>query len=101
MQAMDHDNLDVTERRPHTVTVLVLLTGTALIFSYLGAYAIPGALITANLLAPWPAGEDPRPRHLVTGFVSLMAAFVFCATAFRVLSSRQLRRIDAMAEEGH
>ena len=104
MHATDVDNFEMAaavDRRPRTVTVLSLLVVTALIFSYLGAYAVTGTLVSSGLMQPWPPGDDPRPRHMVTGFVTLMASFVFCATAFRVLSSRQLRRIDAIADEEH
>jgi hypothetical protein len=75
-----------------------MLAATALVFSYLGAYALSGALIAADMLSPWSPNHDPRPRWLVVGFVSLTAAFVVVAALFKWLSRRQLREIDRMME---
>lgn len=89
---------DATARRPRTLIVLALLTFTALLFSYLGAYAVTDALVAADVLPRWPPGRDPRPRRLGYGFGTLMAAFLAAAAVARVVSRRQLRSIDAMAE---
>ena len=86
------------EARPRTVTVLVLLSVTALVLSYLGAYALAGALHNAELLT-WNPGDDPRPRWFITGFLGLSSGFALIGGAFRLLSWRQLRRIDSMADE--
>lgn len=86
-------------RAPRTATVLALLAAAALTFSYLGAYAASDALVAADVLSRWPAGTDPRPRWMLGGFAVLMGLFVVAAVFARFVSRRQLRRIDAMAEE--
>jgi hypothetical protein len=97
------DAIDVQESldppRPRTLTVLGLLATAALVLSYLGAYALANALLAAEMIAPWPAGNDPRPRWLVTGFVMLMGFFGAIALAARFFSTRQLRSIEAMEDE--
>jgi hypothetical protein len=102
MQVLDHDNIGMAEEdgRPRTLTVLTLLTLAAFVFSYLGAYALAGALVSAGVINGWAPDDDPRPRNMVLGFVALMVLFLVMAGGARLLSSRQLRRIDAMAEEG-
>ena len=99
MQLLDHDNfVPAPERRPRTLTVLVLLALAAMVFSYLGAYALAGALAAADVISQWAPDDDPRPRNMMLGFVALMVLFTMTAGGFRLLSHRQLRRIDAMAE---
>jgi ABC-type branched-subunit amino acid transport system permease subunit len=71
----------------------------ALTFSYLGAYAVAGALMDSDVLAHWPLGHDPRPRWMACLFGALMAASLLVSVVARFLSRRQLNRIDAMAEE--
>lgn len=82
-----------------TLSVLALLLATALLFSYLGAYAVTNALVATDMMLRWPAGADPRPRLLLWGFLALMGCFGTCGIVARTLSRRQLRRIDAMVEE--
>jgi hypothetical protein len=85
---------------PRTLTVLGLLSMTALIFSYLGSYAVADALVSAEIVKRWPASADPRPLWMVSGFFVLMFAFMGIAAVFRWLSIRQLKAIDAMEAEG-
>ena len=83
----------------NTLLALALLSLTALILSYLGAFALTGALVAADVLEPWPAGDaDPRLSWMLTAFLGLLAVFIGVGCAFRHVSRRQLRRIDAMAE---
>jgi hypothetical protein len=84
--------------KPNTLTVLALLAAAAATFSYLAAYAVANALVTADVLSAWPRDHDPRPRWFVTGFVTLLGLFLAAATAARFLSQRQLRRIDEMSD---
>jgi uncharacterized BrkB/YihY/UPF0761 family membrane protein len=90
------DALPPQARPPRTLTVLILLAAAALIFSYLGSYALAGALVDAEVLSPWTPDQDPRPRWLLGGFVILMFLFLSLGALFRWLSRRQLRAIDAM-----
>ena len=81
---------------PRTTSVLALLAGAALIFSYLVSYALTNALIVANLMQRWAPGHDPRPRRMLLGFAALMFAFMTVGSVARWLSRRQLARIDEM-----
>ena len=84
---------------PRTAVVLGLLVLTSLTFSYLGAYALSGALVEADVLRPWPPGHDPRPGWFAVSFCVLLAGFACVGSAARHLSRRHLQRIDRMAEE--
>ena len=86
-------------QKPGTAKVLTLLALTSLTFSYLGSYAVAGALVSAEVIRPWSAGADPRPRWLAIGFCSLLATFILLGGVVRCLSRRQLQRIDDMAQE--
>lgn len=90
----------LSERRPRTLTVLAVLMAVALVFSWLFAYAFADALVSAELLKPWSKHSDPRPRWLLGCFTGLMVVFGSIALVARALSRRQLRRIDAMDEDG-
>jgi hypothetical protein len=85
--------------RVRTAIVLALVPMACLGFSYLGAYAFTGALVSNGLIPPWPADEDPRPRNVLLLFCGLMTLFTLAAAAFRLISAHQLHRIDAIAEE--
>jgi hypothetical protein len=85
--------------RPRTTSVLAILAGAALIFSYLVSYALTNALVAAELMHKWSPGHDPRPRRMLIGFASLMIAFMTVAAIARWISKRQLARIDEMEEE--
>ncbi|MCS7033382.1 MAG: hypothetical protein NZ561_05220 [Phycisphaerae bacterium] len=84
------------ERRPGTLSVLFLLATAALVFSYLGAYCLTDALVAAGLRSPLPRDPDPRPRWLLTGWLTLTAAFSIFGWIWKLLISRQLRSIDEM-----
>jgi pilus assembly protein TadC len=84
------------KRAGATVGLVVL---TALTFSYLFAYAVTNALVSANVLSSWPAGTDPRPRRLLITFASLLTFFLIGAMVARVCNRRRLREIDAMMDE--
>jgi hypothetical protein len=86
--------------KPRTAVVLGLLAGTSLVFSYLGAYAVSGALVQTEVIRAWPPGEDPRPRWLVLAFCVLLAGFLCVGGVARHLSKRQLQQIDEMGTEG-
>ena len=85
--------------RASTVQVLGLLVATAFALSYLGAYAFTNALLQADILQQWSPGSDPRPRLLATLFVTVLGVFGAIGCLFRLMSSRELRSIDALANE--
>src|SRR5687768_9108314 len=87
--AGDDDVPNTADTKPRTATVLGLLALTSLTFSYLGAYAVLGALVRSEVLPPWNPDADPRPKWLVLGFFVLMATFVCAGAAVRQLSRRQ------------
>lgn len=80
-----------------TLLVLATLTGAALLISWLWAYALTAALLKAELITPWPAGQDPRFSSMSRVFLGLLAGFVLFSACVRFLSRRQLKKIDAMA----
>ena len=88
-----------TPAKPKTTTLLALLTMAALTISYLGAYAVAGALVDSDVLPHWLPGHDPRPRWMACLFTALLAASLLVSAVARFLSRRQLNRIDAMAED--
>jgi hypothetical protein len=99
VEALSDEEGVLAVAKPNTVTVLGLLALTSLTFSYLGAYAVSGALVQAEVLHRWQPGSDPRPKWLVAGFVLLLTAFVGIGGLARFLSRRELRHIDEMSEE--
>jgi hypothetical protein len=94
-----HFEASVMMDKPKTATVLALLFTAAVTLSYLGAYAISTALVQADIIRGWSYEDDPRPRWMITGVITLCAVFSFLAVVSRVLSQRQLQRLDALADE--
>jgi hypothetical protein len=88
----------LTEPRPRVLTVVALVLGAAAVVSYLVAYAMTGALVSAEVIQPFAPGNDPRPRWLATTFVLLCAILAAVALVLRWLSVRQLHEIDRMNE---
>jgi hypothetical protein len=84
---------------PRTMTVVGILVATALIASYLWAYAITNALVVAEIITRWPPGRDPRPMRMCVGFVVMMTIFTLVAAGAQWMSRRQLQRIDEMEQE--
>ena len=85
--------------RPNTFSVLILLMFAATTISYLVAYAAPSALVSADVLAPWPSSADPRPRWMFVSFCGLMGSFIVITGLFRLLGRLQIRQIDAMSDD--
>ena len=85
--------------RPRASSAMIVLMFAACTLSYLIAYAAPGALVSADILKPWPSYDDPRPRWMVTSFVLLLGSFILITMFFRMLSRLSMRRIDAMTED--
>ncbi len=102
MREIDDDNEDNFAKDPRgagTLTVLVLLVTAAAIFSYLGAYKVSAALVSADLLSPWPPAADPRPKWLVIGFLVVILSCAGVGVIMRVASCRSLRDIDRIAND--
>jgi hypothetical protein len=93
------DAVPAPPARPKTATVLGLLAGAALIFSYLGSYCLVNALVAAEMMTRWQPGHDPRPKMLVVGFVALMGSFLAAGALARWMSGRQMNRIDEMEKD--
>jgi len=77
--------------RPRTLSVVTVLMVTAVVLSYLGAYAVPTALVNSNIMEPWPNYDDPRPRWVVMTFVGLLSSFLLMLGLFQVLGALQGR----------
>jgi len=86
------------EQPPRTMTVLGLLALTSITFSYLGAYAVSGALVAAQVISPWPRDHDPRFRWLMTGFCILMLIFMSADEFLRRWGKSDFKAIDEMAD---
>lgn len=84
-------------RGPRSGTVLVFLAAAAIIFSYIGCYAVTNALVAANMMGEFSPGSDPRPRWMITTFGVLFGVFIVFAGLFRLTNARQMRRIDSIA----
>ena len=98
MDVVNHNtSFDGTRASP--VQVLCLLVLTAFALSYLAAYAFTDSLLQADILQQWTPGSDPRPRLLAMCFVTLLSIFGTLGVLFRLVSSRELRSIDALANE--
>ncbi len=85
-------------RPPRTWIVLIILSGAALLVSWLLAYALPNALMGADLMQPFPPDDDPRFAWMIEGFFALWIIFSILVALARFMSWRQLRRIDRMGE---
>ena len=93
MEGMDFESAPAPPR-PRTITVLGLLAFVALVFSYIVAYAMVNALVSAEMMKPWPSGSDPRLKYFAFTFVGLMVTFVLFGALARFVSKRQLKKID-------
>jgi uncharacterized ion transporter superfamily protein YfcC len=83
---------------PRTMTVMVFLAVFATVLSWISCYAIPNALVAADVLKPFTSGPDPRPRWMVTAFIIIFAACGLISMLLGWMSRRQLRRIDSTAD---
>jgi len=96
MDVLDFNPVD-GERRPKTLFVLMLLSMAALVFSYLYAYCLTDALVTAEVMAPVSAFDhDRRPQTLMVGWFVLMIAFSLLGWLMNRLSAGQLRSLEEM-----
>jgi len=86
------------ERGPRTVTVVIFLSAFAMIFSWLAVYAVPNALIVADLLPPLARDHDPRPRWLMISFGAIFGGLVLVPALMGLISRLQMRRMDHIAE---
>ena len=100
MNEIEFESAPPAEVRPRTTTVVGLLVGVALIISYLSSYALANALVAADVVKPWPADSDPRPKWFIAGFMVLITLFAAIAFAARHLSANQMKKFDEMEAEG-
>ena len=84
------DEVDYEARtRPRTISVLTVLMVTAIVLSYLGANALPTALVNSGMMEPWPSYDDPRPRWMVMTFVGVLTAFMLVVGLFQAVHAFQ------------
>src|SRR5688572_16670151 len=89
---VNYDGSDSADTAPKSglIKVLCLLAVTAVLFSYLGAYAVAGVLANADLIPKWSPAADPRPKWMLAGFILLVVVFSLIALVFRIVSRRNL-----------
>lgn len=87
------------DAKPNPMFVLALLILAAFTLSYLGSYAISGALVKAELLSPWTVGRDPRPIWLATGFFVLLGVFTSGLLVARHVSRQSIRELERAEKE--
>ncbi len=97
MEALEND-IPAPVARPRTLTVIIMVSVFAVIFSYLVAFAVTGALVSAEVIKRWPSGSDPRPKWFLITFLVLTSTFALFGGLARLSSRRQLRKIDAMED---
>ena len=100
LEPVPDDGIDAAPPlKARTGTVVALLVTAAAVLSYFIAFPLTNALRSALVIsAPAAAGYDPRLRWMAVTFVSLLGCFAIVAGMFRLVSGRQMRRIDEMAE---
>ena len=98
MEIMLEDEDKPGMKPPRTMTVMVFLAAFAVVMSWISCYAVPNALIAADVLKPFGHEADPRPRWMVTAFVIIFAASGLIGMLLGWMSRRQLRKIDSTAD---
>ena len=99
MEIMLEDEDKPGLKPPRTATVMVFLAVFAIVLSWISCYAIPNALIAADVLKPFSTGgTDPRPRWMVTAFVIIFVACGLISMLLGWMSRRQLKKIDSTAD---
>ena len=92
------DDEFMSEPKSNSLVVIFLIALASLTFSYLGAYALPEVLVASQVIGDWSHDHDPRPHWMLIIFIGIFGSLFFTAALARVMSGRQLRRIDAMGE---
>jgi len=87
------------EKPPRVWKILGTLAGAALLFSWLGAYAVTNALANADLIRRPSREHDPRPLWMIESFLTLLATFMIVGGVMRLLSRRQLKDLASMESE--
>ena len=85
---------------PRTATVMTFLAVFAVVLSWISCYAVPNALVAADVLKPFKGegANDPRPRWMVTAFVIIFVTCAAISMLFSWMSRRQLKKIDSTAD---
>ena len=99
MEIMLEDEEKPGIKPPRTMTVMVFLAVFAIVLSWISCYAVPNALVAADVLKPFAdRSSDPRPRWMVTAFVIIFVACGGISMLLGWMSRRQLRKIDSTAD---
>jgi len=99
MEIMLEDEDKPGMKPPRTTKVMVVLAVFAVVLSWISCYAIPNALVAADVLKPFGSHEaDPRPRWMITGFIVIFAVLGLFGMLLGWMSRRQLRKIDSTAD---
>src|SRR5947207_13180015 len=92
MEIMLEDEEKPGMKPPRTMTVMVFLAVFAIVLSWISCYAVPNALVAADVLKPFAHEPDPRPRWMVTAFVIIFAASGLIGMLLGWMSRRQLKK---------
>ena len=98
MEDIYEENPPPRSRPFRTLTVFVLLLIAALVFSYLGAFAVTDALAKADLIESWSAEHDPRMRWMMNSFGYCVGTFLVIAILMKWSSWRQMQNVDELDE---
>lgn len=87
------------EPKPHKHNIALALVVAAVMFSYLGCFAVVSVLQKHDLLDPFPKGQDPRPRWFLMSFGALTLLFLGVFGLVRVLCRHKLDADELVVEE--
>lgn len=87
------------EPKPHKHNIALALVVAAVMFSYIGCFAIVSVLQKNDLMDPFPKGHDPRARWFLISFGSLTLLFLGVLGLVRLLSHHKLDEDEFAVEE--
>jgi len=98
MEIMLEDEDKPGLKPPRTFTVMIFLAVFAVVLSWISCYAVPNALVAADVLKPFGHEADPRPRWMAVAFVVIFAVSGLIGMLLGWMSRRQLKKIDSTAD---
>lgn len=93
------DDLSSRPATPSTVTILAAGLCVALLFAWLGVYALTNALASAELIKPFTADHDPRLTWLGISVAFILTLQLAAFVTLRHISQRHKNIIEALDHE--
>ncbi len=87
------------EPKPHNRNIALALVVAAVMFSYLGCFAVVSVLQKHDLMDPFPAGQDSRLRWFLLCCGALTALFLGVPGLVRRMSRHTLDEDELVVEE--